>query len=113
MSVKTKASPESIIRDIKRKTRRKFTAEEKIRIVLAGLRGRKISATGREIWHKGTSIEDEIEIEIETTIDAIESNLVNLVEKFSMPLFELFDYFEIERKVLEDIVNNFVAGKVT
>jgi len=39
MSVKTKASPESIVRDIKRKTHRKFTAEEKIRIVLVGLRG--------------------------------------------------------------------------
>ena len=39
MSVKKKASPESIIRDIKRKTRRKFTSEEKIRIVLEGLRG--------------------------------------------------------------------------
>jgi transposase len=33
------ASPEAIIRDIKRKTRRKFTAEEKIRVVLEGLRG--------------------------------------------------------------------------
>jgi transposase len=30
---------ESIVRDIKRKTRRKFNAEEKIRIVLEGLRG--------------------------------------------------------------------------
>lgn len=30
---------ESLIRDIKRKTRRKFSAEEKIRIVLDGLRG--------------------------------------------------------------------------
>jgi transposase len=39
MSVKRKASPESIIRDIKRKTRRKFTSEEKIRIILEGLRG--------------------------------------------------------------------------
>jgi transposase len=34
------ASPEAIIRDIKRKTRRKFTAEEKIRIVLEELRGK-------------------------------------------------------------------------
>lgn len=32
-------SSESLIRDIKRKTRRKFSAEEKIRIVLEGLRG--------------------------------------------------------------------------
>jgi transposase len=33
------ASPESIVREIKRNTRRKFTAEEKIRIVLEGLKG--------------------------------------------------------------------------
>ena len=37
---RTRKSPsESIVREIKRKTRRKFTAEEKIRIVLDGLRG--------------------------------------------------------------------------
>jgi len=39
MSIEKKTSPESIVRDIKRKTRRKFTSEEKIRIVLEGLRG--------------------------------------------------------------------------
>jgi transposase len=31
--------PESVVREIKRKTRRKFSIEEKIRIVLEGLRG--------------------------------------------------------------------------
>ena len=31
--------PEAIVRDIKRRTRRKFNSEEKIRIVLEGLRG--------------------------------------------------------------------------
>ena len=39
MSTKKKSSPESIVRQIKRKTRRKFSAEEKIRIVFDGLRG--------------------------------------------------------------------------
>jgi len=39
MSVKTKTSPESIVRDIKRKNRGKFTTEEKIRIVLEGIGG--------------------------------------------------------------------------
>jgi transposase-like protein len=39
MSPKKRQSPESIVREIKRKTRRKFSAEEKIRNVLAGLRG--------------------------------------------------------------------------
>ena len=32
-------SSESIVRDIKRRTRKKYSAEEKIRIVLEGLRG--------------------------------------------------------------------------
>ena len=33
------SSPESIVREIKRNTRRKITAEEKIRIVLQGIKG--------------------------------------------------------------------------
>jgi transposase len=39
MTGKQGGSPESIAWEIKRHTRRKFTAEEKIRIVLEGLRG--------------------------------------------------------------------------
>ena len=39
MTEKKGASSEAIIRDIKRQTRRKFTAEEKIRVVLEGMRG--------------------------------------------------------------------------
>jgi transposase len=39
MSTKKKQSPDSIVREIKRRTRRKFTAEEKIRIILEGLKG--------------------------------------------------------------------------
>jgi transposase len=39
MTGKQGSSPESIVREIKRQTRRKFTAEENIRIVLEGLRG--------------------------------------------------------------------------
>ena len=35
----SKNDPESKVREIRRKTRRKFSAEEKIRIVLEGLRG--------------------------------------------------------------------------
>jgi len=35
----TKTDSESIVKDIKRMTRKKYSAEEKIRIVLEGLRG--------------------------------------------------------------------------
>lgn len=34
-----KASPEARVREIRRKTRRRYSAEEKIRIVLEGLKG--------------------------------------------------------------------------
>ena len=35
----TKAPAEKVVRDIRRKTRKQYSAEEKIRIVLEGLRG--------------------------------------------------------------------------
>jgi transposase len=37
-------SPESVVREIKRKTRRKFSPDEKIRIILEGLRGEETIA---------------------------------------------------------------------
>jgi len=39
MEPKANRSPESLVREIKRKTRRKINPEEKIRIILEGLRG--------------------------------------------------------------------------
>ena len=39
MSAEQNRSPESVVREIRRKTRRKFTPSEKIRIVLEGLKG--------------------------------------------------------------------------
>ena len=39
MKPKAKQSPESVVREIKRKTRRKFNPEERIRIILEGLKG--------------------------------------------------------------------------
>ena len=42
---KKKINAESYVRDIKRKTRRKFSTEEKIRIVVEGLRGEQTIAS--------------------------------------------------------------------
>ena len=39
MSGRDEPSGEAAIRDIRRKTRRRFSAEEKFRVVLEGLRG--------------------------------------------------------------------------
>ena len=45
MKSKNHQSPESVVREIKRKTRRKFSSEEKIRIILEGLKGEESIAT--------------------------------------------------------------------
>jgi transposase len=39
MHARRDQDPESVVRDIRRNTRRKFSSEEKIRIVLEGLKG--------------------------------------------------------------------------
>ena len=39
MAMRNKSESEKVIRDIKRNIRKKYTSEEKIRIVLEGLRG--------------------------------------------------------------------------
>ena len=39
MSARDSQSPESMVKEIRRNTRRKYSAEEKIRIVLEGLKG--------------------------------------------------------------------------
>ena len=39
MEPKASKNPESVVREIKRRTRRKFNSEEKIRIILEGLKG--------------------------------------------------------------------------
>jgi transposase len=39
------STPEKVVQEIRRKTRRRFSAEEKIRIVLEGLRGEESIAT--------------------------------------------------------------------
>ena len=49
MTEKKKPGPEAIVREIKRNTRRKFSSEEKIRIVLEGLRGEESIST---IWRR-------------------------------------------------------------
>ena len=82
----SKRSSESIVREIKRKTRKKYSAEEKIRIVLEGLRG-----------------EDSI-----ATICRREGIAPNLYYKWSK------DFFEAGKRRLQgDMVREATSGEVT
>jgi hypothetical protein len=57
--------------------------------------------------------EDEVYSEIETTIQEIESNTVDLVERFTQPLFVVFNFFELDKAILSEVVNKYIAGEVT
>ena len=59
------ASSEQIIRDIKRKTRKQYSAEEKIRIVLDGLRGEDSIA---ELCRREALSEQAIRVVVETRL---------------------------------------------
>jgi len=50
-----RGSAEGTIRDIKRKTRRKYSAEEKIRIVVEGLRGEMAHPATSAVCHDAVS----------------------------------------------------------
>ena len=80
-----------------------------------GLKDRILTASSaaRDFNDSRKSMEDEVYTEIDTTIEKLESNIVDNVEEITKPLFILFDYFELSRSVLEDIVNKFIQGRVS
>lgn len=85
--------------------------------ILIGIKhgGLKDHILSRAVGHERfarKSDEDEVYTEIETTLEKIESDLVNIVEKFTQPLFVIFNFFEIDKKSLEKIVDDFVAGRI-
>lgn len=82
-----------------------------------GLQGRVMTVSSiadRMPPHSDTeSKEDEVYTEVVTNIEETESELVDLVDKFAQELFVIFNYFQVNKGILEDIVNKFVQGKDT
>jgi hypothetical protein len=84
-----------------------------IKIKHGGLKERVMSGSGQHIVpYTRTSHEEEVNSELITSIEEIESSLVELVNKIIKPLFIVFDYFEVHESNIETIVNNFVKGKI-
>jgi len=98
-------------------TRLGLPAETTINIGVrhGGLKGRVLGAVGNRVLLpiKRTITGNEIYAEVATTLEGIERDLVDLVESLTQPLFVLFDFFDLSREVLEDIVNKFVEGEAT
>ena len=81
----------------------------------AGLDGRYLSSTGtRDLFRPyGPSRENDIETEITVALSNLDESISSLVSELLSPVFTVFDFFEIEQKIFDDIVDKFKAGKVT
>ena len=80
-----------------------------------GLKGRQISsANPNRILHdqRDPAHENESVVQLTVRLEQLESELVSLVKEVLAPLLALFDFFELNDGVLEDIVNKFVGGQV-
>ncbi len=90
--------------------------DEPISIMIkhGGFKDRIMGAAGnRLIAWEYKSIEDEISTEFVMSIKEIKENITGQVVKYTTPFFELFDFFSVERKIIDDIVTNYIHGKVT
>jgi len=79
-----------------------------------GLKGRILSSSSfnRSLFGEYKIETDNVSSSIITTLDEIGDDVATIVEKFTKLLFEQFEFFELERKVLDDIVLNYLQGKV-
>jgi len=85
-----------------------------ITIKHGGLKGRVLNSSSwnRELFRDYKTNTDVVPTTIKTSLEEIDLDIVNIVEKFTKPLFEQFEFFELDKKVLESIVVNYINGKV-
>ena len=79
-----------------------------------GLRGRILdtSSHNRFMRERTPAEEDEIETEIHSTLEGLQTNMVGLVKEIVAPLFVLFDFFQLNDAIYEEIVNAYIEGRV-
>jgi len=80
-----------------------------------GLKGRRLSsANPNRALHdaRDPAHENESVVQLTVRLEQLESELVTRVKEILAPLLALFDFFELNDRVFEDIVNKFVAGQV-
>ena len=79
-----------------------------------GLQDRTLGSADRMrlMSERGRSAANESETTISASLSDLETDLPRLVRELVAPLFMLFDFFEASDGVVDQIVNDFVAGKV-
>lgn len=85
-----------------------------ITIKHGGIKGRQLNtlSPNRLMFEGYITNEEEITMKISTNINQFNKDPSGIVEKFTEPLFEIFNFFKLERKILEEVVENYLNGKV-
>ncbi len=79
-----------------------------------GLKGRTLQTANpvRHLSLPRTTMESEVGTEMSVMLGEVDSRLVEHVKRICGPLFMVFDFLELGDPVYEDLVGNFVAGRV-
>lgn len=93
----------------------KLNRELEVMIKHEGIKGRRLGTLSQNRLMLGTYIasEDEVSTTVMTNISDFEEKPAEVVEKFTEPLFEQFNFYRVNRNILEEIVQNYLNGKVT
>lgn len=85
-----------------------------ISMMHGGLAGRRFSQIGRPRFMsaRGVCSEPEIETNLVTTVDELETRLIENVKELLSPVFTLFNFSEVPDPIYADIVERFVAGEI-
>lgn len=70
------------------------------------------SSPNRSLHFQRICSVEEVSTTVVTTLLEVEDQMVDLVEKITKPLFEKFDFFKLDKKVLEELVLNYQNGKI-
>jgi len=88
----------------------------RMRITHGGLQGRVLTASGTRAFSmlfKDSTRENQVSTEIEFLLANVEADLIDLVKRLAEPLFLIFNFGHFEHQIYEQIITDFVAGKVT
>jgi len=117
--MKAKRRPEKVVKEIRRKTRRKYSSEEKIRIILEGLRGEDsiaeicrregISPNLYYRWSKDFLEAGKKRLQGDTIREANTSEVNNLRSENSQ-LKELVADLSLKNNVLKKSLNGLESG---
>ena len=88
---------------------------KKIQVMIKhdGLKGRILRSSSplRPLFNQyKTEVEKSPEV-INVTLEEIESDMTDIVEKFTTPLFEQFNFFNLKKTTLHKIVSDYLQGK--